>query len=170
MLKILLPVLMMALSLPSSAALTVVADLGGESSTALFESISPAPEMPVPDAPTASSSAQPVPLNEAVFPVVSHSLHPGTVTPRPLSLPGMTPLFLIGDDPQSLRWLSQRRAELKSLNATGLVVSVGSQARFEALQQQAPGIILLPASGDDLAARLQLDTYPVLITDAGLSQ
>ncbi|EBZ5771681.1 integrating conjugative element protein [Salmonella enterica subsp. enterica serovar Redlands] len=170
MLKTLLPALMMVLSVPSFAALTVVADLGGESTAPLFESINPVPERSVPGVPTASSSAQPVPLNEAVFPVVSHSLHPGTVTPRPLSLPGMTPLFLVGDDPQSLRWLSQRRAELKSLNATGLVVSVSSQARFEALQQQAQGIILLPASGDDLAARLQLDTYPVLITGEGLSQ
>lgn len=165
MLKTLLPAFMVMLTLPSSAALTVVADLGGESTTSLFEAV-----VPEQDAPTASSPAQPVPLNGAVFPVVSVRLHPSKVTPRPLSLPGMTPLFLVGDEPQSLRWLSQRRAELKSLNATGLVVSVGTQARFEALQRQTPGLVLLPVSGDDLAARLQLDVYPVLITDTGLSQ
>lgn len=170
MLKPLLPALMMLFSLPSSAALTVVADLGGESTAPLLEAIAPEPEMPAPDAPAAPSSAPPVPLREAIFPVVSARLHPGMVTARSLSLPGMTPLFLIGDDTPSLRWLSQHHDVLKSLNATGLVVNVTSQTRFEVLQQQADGLILLPASGDDLAQRLQLDAYPVLITDTGLSQ
>ncbi|HAV1239832.1 TPA: integrating conjugative element protein [Salmonella enterica] len=170
MLKPLLPALMMAFAWPSAATLTVVADLGGEPTAPLFEAIAPEPEMPAPGAPAALSSVQPLALNDAVFPVVSARLHPGAVTPRSLSLPGMTPLFLIGDDTQSLRWLSKHLTGLQSLNATGLVVNVTSRERFEALQQRAPGITLLPASGDDLAQRLQLDAYPVLITDTGLSQ
>lgn len=82
----------------------------------------------------------------------------------------MTPLFILGDDPQSVHWLAQQRSMLKFLNATGLVVNVVSVVRLEKLRQHADGLTLLPASGDDLAVRLQLDTYPVLITDSGLSQ
>ncbi|EBZ5774159.1 integrating conjugative element protein [Salmonella enterica subsp. enterica serovar Redlands] len=163
MLKIIISALLFSLSCASHAALTVVADLGGESTAPLFEAIAP------PDDDN-NSSAQVVPLENAVFPVVSSRLHPGVVISRPLSLPGMTPLFILGDDPLSVHWLAQQRATLKSLNATGLVVNVATADRLEKLRQHADGLTLLPASGDDLAVRLQLDTYPALITDSGLSQ
>ncbi|MCX8967305.1 integrating conjugative element protein [Erwinia psidii] len=164
MLKMVIPALLLSLSAPSHAALTEIADLGGESTEPLFNAIAPPPmEGDI-------ASAQAAPLETAVFPVVSGRLHPGTVMPRPLSLPGMTPLFIIGDDPLSVRWLVERRKILKSLNATGLVVNVASEVRLNVLYQQADGLTLLPVSGDDLAQRLQLDAYPLLLTDSGLSQ
>ena len=166
MLKIIIPVLLLSSSCFSHAALTVVADLGGDSTLPLFEAV--VPEMDT----SASSPVQsaPVPLNKAVFPVISSRLHPGTVSSRPLKLSGMTPIFLAGDDPLSVLWLQEKKKTLKSLNATGLVISVASQERFEFLQQQAEDLTLYPVSGDDLAQRLQLDTYPVLITESGLTQ
>ncbi|ECI6680423.1 integrating conjugative element protein [Salmonella enterica subsp. enterica] len=163
MLKCLFPVLLLSLSCASHAALTVVADLGGESTATLFEAIAPSDD-------DNASSAQAIPLDSAVFPIVSSHLHPGVVASRPLSLPGMAPLFILGDDPLSLRWLTQQRDKLRSLNATGLVVNVTSEERLETLRREAGGLPLLPASGDDLAQRLQLSAYPVLITDSGLSQ
>lgn len=163
MLKCLLPALLLSLSCASHAALTVVADSGGESTAPLFEAITPADDDNI-------SSAQAIPLESALFPVISSRLQPGVVTSRPLSLPGMTPLFLIGDDPLSDRWLAQQLPVLKSLNASGLVVNVATAENLEKLREQADGLILLPVSGDDLAARLQLDAYPVLITDTELSQ
>lgn len=163
MLKIIIPVLLLSLSCASHAALTVVADLGGKSTSTLFEVIAPSDDGNTP-------AAQAIPLDSAVFPIVSSRLHPGVVTSRPLSLPGMTPLFILGDDPLSLHWLAQQQEKLKSLNATGLVVNVSSAERLNVLRQQADGLTLLPVSGDDLAQRLQLNTYPVLITGSGLSQ
>lgn len=164
MLKITIPVLLLSLSCASHAVLTVVADLGGESTAPLFEVIAPEPES------ASGLSAPAIPLEEAIFPVVSSRLHPGVITSRPLSLPGMTPLFILGDDPLSRHWLAQQLTTLKSLKATGLVVNVAFAENLESLRREAGGLTLLPASGDDLAVRLQLDTYPVLITDAGLSQ
>ncbi|HBT4924899.1 integrating conjugative element protein [Klebsiella pneumoniae] len=163
MLKIVIPVLLLSLSCTASAVLTVVADLGGESTAPFFEVITPEPE-------SGQTPSPVIPLESAIFPVVSTLLHPGAVLPRPLSLPGMTPLFILGDDPLSARWLAERQSWLKSLNATGLVVNVASREQFDALQRQAGDLMLLPVSGDDLAQRLQLDAYPVLITDTGLSQ
>ncbi|HAT6803630.1 TPA: integrating conjugative element protein [Citrobacter freundii] len=164
MLKIAIPALLLSLSCTASATLIVIADLGGESTTRLFNAIaSQADDENV-------SSAQVVPLETAVFPVVSARLHPGVVISRSLSLPGLMPLFIIGDDPLSVRWLAEQGKTLKSLNATGLVVNIATAENLEVLRQAAEGLTLLPVCGDDLAQRLQFDAYPVLITDSGLSQ
>lgn len=162
--KSLLPALLILLSFQAPATLTVVADLGGESTDALYEAIQPEPD-------TAPLPALPKPFSENdVLPVVSHHLHPGKLDARPLSLPGFTPLFLIGNDALSKKWLTEHQATLLSLKATGLVVNVESGEKLNALRQLAGELTLLPVSGDDLAQRLQLTTYPVLITKSGLSQ
>lgn len=110
-------------------------------------------------------------LDEArLLPVVTHNLHPGQQPRLELNLPGMTPLFLIGDDPQSIEWLRQHRDALKTLHATGLVVNVATLARLNALRTIAPALTLLPVSADDMAKHLPITAYPVLITDKGLAQ
>lgn len=160
------PALLFGLSVQAAASLTVVADLGGESTAPLYEAIQP-------DDGNTPPSPHPVPLTfseNAVLPVISPNLHPGPVASRPLSLPGFSPLFLTGVDPFSLRWLKQHHQALLTLQATGLVVNVATSAQLENLRHQTPGLTLLPVSGEDLAQRLKLDAYPVLITATGLSQ
>lgn len=105
-----------------------------------------------------------------LLPVVTHNLHPGQQPRLALNLPGMTPLFLIGDDPLSTEWLRQHREALKNLHATGLVVNVTTLARLIALRAIAPELTLLPVSTDDMAKHLPITAYPVLITDKGLEQ
>lgn len=110
-------------------------------------------------------------LDEArLLPVVTHNLHPGQQPRLALNLPGMTPLFLIGDDPLSTEWLRQHRDALQTLHATGLVVNVATLARLNALRAIAPALTLLPVSADDMAKHLPISAYPVLITDQGLEQ
>lgn len=150
----------------SSAELTVVADLGGESTAPLYQAIQPDND----NAPSPPHSGPSAFSEQDMLPVTSPHLHPGQLEPRPLSLPGFSPLFLIGVDPLSERWLKQHKEKLLALHATGLVVNVSTSAQLDILRQQAPGLTLLPVSGEDLAQRLQLTTYPVLITESGLSQ
>ena len=95
---------------------------------------------------------------------------PGKVDDRALHLPGIGALYLVGDDPLSREWLTQHAARLKAMNAAGMVVNVKSDAGLQALQALAQGGLLSPASGTDLAVRLRLSHYPVLITETGLSQ
>ncbi|MBS3048837.1 integrating conjugative element protein [Enterobacter mori] len=110
-------------------------------------------------------------LDEArLLPVISHTLHPGRQPRLALSLPGMTPLFLIGDDPLSTEWLRQHQDALETQHATGLVVNVTTLARLNALRAIAPELTLLPISADDMAKHLPVSAYPVLITDKGLEQ
>lgn len=145
------------------ADLNVIADLGGQSTQAIFEAVNRQDTPPV-------TAAVPEQGEAAMLPVITPELTPGNVTPRTLQLPGVGALFIIGDDSYSRQWLKQNARQLAARNAAGLIVNVESMASLEALRDLAPGLQLAPSSGSELARRLQLSHYPVLITDSGLSQ
>jgi integrating conjugative element protein (TIGR03765 family) len=106
----------------------------------------------------------------SMLPVSSTRMSPGQVSSRPLNMPGLPPFFLLGDDPLSLAWLTERASELLAMGAVGLVVEVADAAALARMRALAPGLTLLPTNGDDSAARLQLRHYPVLITATALRQ
>ncbi|MDC9589436.1 integrating conjugative element protein [Xenorhabdus sp. XENO-10] len=149
------------------AELNVIADLGGKDASPFYEGIHAQADavsaLPPSSLPEKSGEA-------AMLPVNTPELTPGKVIRRPLQLPGIGALFLIGDDPDSRQWLSQHATILAKLHAVGLVVNVREMAGLQALRALAPGLLLSPASGTELARRLQLQHYPVLITDTQLSQ
>lgn len=116
-----------------------------------------------------SSLHAPTTLNW-VLPVRSARLSPGIVPPRALSLPSMTPLFLVGQDAASLEWLSRHAQALQDLGANGLAVEVDDVQALRRIQMTAPKLNIWPVSGDDIAERLELQHYPVLITPTGLEQ
>ena len=105
-----------------------------------------------------------------MLPVRSTLLTPGTVERRVIEAPGLRPLFLVGDDERSRAWLRQRVEVLRELGAVGLVVNAESQVALDALRRLAPELILSPVSADDLAQRLGIRHYPVLITATGIEQ
>lgn len=105
-----------------------------------------------------------------MLPVRSGRLSPGAVQRRVIQAPGLTPIFLIGDDDRSRAWLKERGPALRDRNAIGLVVNVETAQALASLRQLAGGMTLSPVSGDDLAARLGLAHYPVLITATGIEQ
>lgn len=105
-----------------------------------------------------------------ILPVNSSQLTPGPITPRSLNMPGLQPFFLVGDDSQSLDWLRQRAAELREIGAAGLAVEVADTAALSRIRAAAPGITILPVNGNDIATRLQIEHYPVLVTATSLEQ
>ncbi|CAJ9219115.1 integrating conjugative element, PFL_4695 family domain protein [Burkholderia pseudomallei] len=150
--------------------LIVVGDDGGVSALPYYRALNL-----LPDTPTATTPAAPAtphtPYREGdLLPVHSTRLTPGRVNPRTLRAPGLSPFFLIGDDAPSRAWLHARGDTLRTLNAVGLVVNVGSAQALAALRRDAPGLTLVPASGDDVATRLSLSHYPVLVTATGIEQ
>ena len=151
----------------TSAPLIVVEDRGGDSAPPYYQSLNPQLDQATPPAPRVGNAAD---AEAAMLPVRSTQLSPGEVQRRVIRAPGLTALFLIGDDERSRAWLRQRQAELRELQAVGLVVNVESMAALTALRRLAPGLTLSPASGDDLAQRLGLRHYPVLITSTGVEQ
>ncbi|MEE4411882.1 MULTISPECIES: integrating conjugative element protein [unclassified Serratia (in: enterobacteria)] len=164
--------LLFGLSLMTTAALAnlnVIADVGGEDASPYFEGINrqeAAQSSPVVPPVLASSSD----AEAAVLPVATPELTPGDVADRSLQLPGIGALFIVGDDDDSHIWLKANAENLKFRHAAGLVVNVSNLPALQALRELAPGVPMAPASGSELARRLQLAHYPVLITDTGLSQ
>jgi len=154
--------------------LIVVEDLGGVSALPYYEALNLQPE-------TSGRASRlpriepPQPRGERyseadMLPVRSTLLTPGTVERRVIEAQGLNPLFLVGDDEHSRAWLHRHAERLRRLNAVGLVVNVESQTALDALRRLGPGLILSPVVADDLARRLGIRHYPVLITAAGIEQ
>lgn len=157
-------------ALPASAALTTVADLGGESAAPYLDAVNgKANEFSLPQ--SLSSAEPPASLSvSTMLPVSTPEMTPGAVVTRQLSLQGMPPVFIVGNDDLSRNWIQKRSAELTKLGATGLVVNISTESELESLKQIAPSLMMAPVQGGDLARRLQLAHYPVLITADGLAQ
>lgn len=152
--------------------LIVVEDHGGASALPYYEALNllprtgsfQSPPLPIPEvSPMVSSEAQ-------MLPVHSSRLTPGKITRQVIEAPGLQPFFLIGDDAASHAWLRQHAASLLERQAVGLVVNVETLAGLTQLRALVPDLQLWPVSGDDLAGRLGLRHYPVLITATGIEQ
>lgn len=154
------------------SSLIVVYDGGGVSAEPYYRALNLKEREPSRSA-TAPATEVPLPPHrryaEADFlPVRSTRLTPGTVTPRKINVPGLKPIFLIGDDSRSRAWLRTNARRLKTLRAIGFVAQVESAAALHSLRQLVPDLTLAPASGDDIAQRLGIQHYPVLITAAAI--
>ena len=150
--------------------LIVVEYRGGVSALPYYQALHPqdaGPDQPpvATPVPRAGNSAV---AEAAMLPVRSARLSPGDEPRRVIRAPGLLPLFLVGDDDRSRAWLRQRRAALQELRAMGLVVNVATPEALVTLRRLAPGLMLSPISGDDLAQRLGIRHYPVLITATGI--
>ena len=167
--KMLSLLLFSLLPLTGHAELNVIADLGGQDAAPYFEAVNKQPGMSTED--TAPSPPSPVLQGEAaMIPVFTPELRPGSMADRPLQLPGIGALFLVGDDALSRDWLKANAGALAEQHAAGMIVNVTDMAAVRELRELAPGVSLAPASGSELARRLQIAHYPVLITDTGLTQ
>ena len=95
----------------ASVPLIVVEDRGGASALPYYQPLNPQPDdtarpTPLPR-PRVGNSAE---AEAAMLPVRSANLSPGDVPRRVIRAPGLTPLFLVGDDARSRAWLRQRHA------------------------------------------------------------
>lgn len=159
-----------ALAKSTAQPLIVVEDRGGALALPYYQALNAESEgAPGPGAPKQTPRIGDREEAEAVMlPVRSTRLSPGNEPRRVIRAPAITPLFLIGDDDRSRAWLQQRQGALKALHAVGLVVNVVSPDALATLRRLAPGLMLSPVSGDDLAQRLGIRHYPVLITSTGI--
>ena len=105
-----------------------------------------------------------------ILPVRSSQLSPGPIASRTLNMPDLHPFFLVGGDPQSLTWLRQHAVGLREMGAAGLAVEVADTESLARIRAAAPGLTILPVNGNEIAIRLQIEHYPVLITATALEQ
>ncbi|MEZ8633690.1 integrating conjugative element protein [Vibrio lentus] len=107
-------------------------------------------------------------LLQGMVPVSTPQLTPGKVERRTLKQSVSTPLFIVGDDALSHRWLSAKRDYLASIGAQGLVVNVKTKAGWQRFKRY--DLTLYPVAGRDFAAAFGLRHYPVLIERGELKQ
>lgn len=149
--------------------LTVIADHSSSSALKYYQSLNVQNNLrPVKKIPALNIK----PITEAaMLPIVSDRLTPGKVEPRVINANGLIrPFFMIGDDDLSISWLKERVVALEKLQAVGLVVNVKTNSNLNQLKKLAPNLMILPVSGDDIADRLALSHYPVLITATAIEQ
>jgi len=144
------------------AVLTVVEDRGGSSALSYYQDIDPEPTHTTPVVTGVRAGG--------AFPVSTPELSPGPVQGRVINAAGLQPMFIVGDDPTSQAWLKQKLSALQGLHAVGLAVNVSNAARLQEIRRWAPGLQVMPVPASDIAGRLGLQHYPVLITATTLQQ
>lgn len=101
---------------------------------------------------------------------VSSQARPGKVQKKLLERVNFTwPVFIIGDDVLSYRWLKEHAQELEAAHALGFVANIADSKHLDTLQQltKAP---LIPANVDDLMAIFSEDHYPLAFHEGELWQ
>ncbi|WP_405046145.1 integrating conjugative element protein [Pseudomonas serbiensis] len=160
-----LGILLSLMVLPAYAAqIIVVDDKGGASALPYYRSLNPQPQ-----AATAPLIA-PDPRAAEGLPIRSKNLTPGQIQGRVINAPGLQPLFIVGDDEASRLWLLKHSDQLRNIQAVGLIVNVASHERLAVIRSWVEGVVMSPASGDDLVQRLGLNHYPALITATAIEQ
>ena len=128
----------------------------------------PSPGQPVRITLPSSPGPQDAP---AVFPVKTPEMKPGRVIPRKINRPALThPVFIIGADPLSLKWLKYHAEQLKKLQASGVIVNITSAEQLQRIRRMAPGLTITPMPGRAIARQLRLSHYPALISRTRIEQ
>jgi len=115
---------------------------------------------------------------EELLPVETPGMSPGPVQRRDVDLPdgvpkaamGARPLFLIGADPLSRRWLADHRARLEAIGAVGMLVDSETEADLRTIARLAQGLRIMPAPATEIAKLYDLKHYPVLIWRGRIEQ
>lgn len=153
----------------TSTALTVIIDTGQTESILPFlepfEAQDEALQPPKTQTRTVGAAAP-----ETWLPIRSPGLTPGRVKTRSHERPFTRPLFLIGSDPRSWRWLKRNQARLKAIGAVGMLVQAETVGDLELIIELAIGLSILPASATDIAKALGISHYPVLISAHAIEQ
>ena len=103
-----------------------------------------------------------------MLPVHTPELSPGKVVRRSLNQVVSPPVFIVGDDPLSHRWLEAKRDYLVRIHAMGMVVNVRDKAGWHRLQRY--GLPLYPVPGHDFAKAFEINHYPVLLEQHDIKQ
>lgn len=112
-------------------------------------------------------------LTKSHFPVVSEMLSVGKIENDEAAQVkyqvAMRPIFIVGYDPVSIKWLEDNKDMLITKDAIGLVVNVGNQSEMNELHQVLEGKVLMqPIPGDNFAKELQIRHYPFYMDNQGV--
>lgn len=104
-------------------------------------------------------------VKKSEYPVKS-IFRQGKVLPHKLKVSRFTstPIFLIGSDSRSLRWLSMNKNHLKKIHAIGIITNVEDKKTVSDIEKKI-GVTLLTASIDGLEKIVGTSNYPFLVVN-----
>lgn len=108
-----------------------------------------------------------------VFPIDPQYIKPVTLpgTQIKKSLPNLPqPMFIIGNDPYSIRWFEANKSVLVQYRAMGILTRATNQTEWEVLRRKVAPLQLVPMNADVLSDQLGAPGYPVMITRGGFFQ
>ncbi|HBC3529393.1 TPA: integrating conjugative element protein [Vibrio parahaemolyticus] len=103
-----------------------------------------------------------------MLPVRTPGMSPGQVARKAITQSVGQPLFIVGDDARSHRWLHAKRDYLARIHAVGVVVNVNDARGWLRMTQY--GLTVYPVRGDDFAKAFGITHYPVLVEDHTIKQ
>lgn len=109
----------------------------------------------------------------SVYPIHSKSLTPGKILnnkKQSLQKNLASPVFIVGDDILSIKWMTYYEKQLEKLNAKGFVVNVDSKYRMSELHKKFSNLTLIPIPGEQVFKWLNLEHYPILISNKLIEQ
>ena len=105
------------------------------------------------------------------LPVTSNKMKPGyfeAVSHKYRTI--FTPIFIIGSDAYSKRWIVDRKNELLKFGAHGVLVQAATEADLKSIAELVAPLKLSISQGDELADIYGITRYPVLIHNGGIEQ
>ncbi|EGQ8533378.1 integrating conjugative element protein [Vibrio parahaemolyticus] len=103
-----------------------------------------------------------------MLPVRTPGMSPGQVARKAITQSVGQPLFIVGDDARSHRWLRAKQDYLTRIHAVGVVVNVNDARGWRRMTQY--GLTVYPVRGDDFANAFGITHYPVLVEDHTVKQ
>lgn len=141
--------------------------IAGESSKPQASPVEKAPPDKVPPDKAALANA----FIKALLPVRTPEMAPGPVAAREVDAKMLDrPFFILGSDRRSREWLANNHDRLVQIQAVGLLVQAETAADLQAIADLGVGIRIAPIPGSDLATRLRIKHYPVLISSGWVEQ
>lgn len=113
----------------------------------------------------------PIKFLASQFPVVSKKWKLGEFESKRIHFKEMkSPIFVIGCDDTSLRWVEHRRKLIENKRVLGFVINCNSFDDYNSLKAAIYPIVVQPINFDSLADYLKHDQYPAYIHQTAIEQ
>lgn len=92
--------------------------------------------------------------------------------PLPNNMEGklQTPIFIIGSDTTSQKWLSNKKPSLLAMGAKGILIESPNENLYRQIVALAKPLKLEVMAIDDIAYEIGLEHYPAIISNKGINQ
>ncbi|MFQ0972077.1 PFL_4695 family integrating conjugative element protein [Gilliamella sp. ESL0232] len=151
------------------ADLNVVSDYGGNSMGVYYEMLDPQDEYS--EQQQQFLAPENMKIDEGTYlPVHSEKLSPGIFESYSIDYPTLQPFIIIGADELSIEWLKARNNDLETINGiVAVAVNIDNVNQIKTLKSLT-NIPIYAMSGDELAEKFQITSYPALVTAKSIEQ